>query len=199
MTWQRQTEIMISRRGVLKSGLAAFGATILSRPGLVMANASNYGIRGKLAPELQVEHWIDANGDPAAFKLADHEGKWIFLKCFQSWCPGCHSHGFPALKQISDALAGNPQIAFAGIQTVFEGHYTNTVDKVREIQLQYDLKMPMGHDPGLESGHPRTMSDYRTGGTPWMVLIDPERRVVFNDYGIDAEKAIAFLLSQTTA
>ena len=57
------------------------------------------------------------------------------MKCFQSWCPGCHSHGFPALKKVSDAFADNQNIAFVGIQTVFEGYFTNMVDKVREIQL----------------------------------------------------------------
>jgi len=189
---------MISRRGVLQSGAIAFASMALSRSNFVMAAASGYGIEGQIAPELQVDYWIDGNGDPATFNLTDHEGKWVFLKCFQSWCPGCHSHGFPALKQISDALAGNPEIAFAGIQTVFEGHYTNTVDKVREIQLQYDLQIPMGHDPGPESGNPKTMVDYRTGGTPWMILINPDRKVIFNDFGIDAKKAIAFLDSQTS-
>ncbi len=189
---------MISRRSVLKSGMVALGATMLSRPDSLMAAPSKYGIKGQTAPELQIDYWIDENGDTASFKLADHVGKWVFLKCFQSWCPGCHSHGFPALKHISDALADNPGIAFAGIQTVFEGHYTNTIDKVRKIQLQYDLRMPMGHDPGLENGHPRTMMDYRTGGTPWMILIDPERRVIFNDFGVDVDKAIAFLQSQTS-
>ena len=125
---------MITRRGVLKSSAFAFASAMLSKPNLSLAAASNYGIRGRVAPELQVDYWIDENGDPSAFNLADHEGRWIFLKCFQSWCPGCHSHGFPALKKISDALAGNPNIAFAGIQTVFEGHYTNTIDKVRKIR-----------------------------------------------------------------
>lgn len=162
-----------------------------------MASASDYGIKGRIAPELDIDYWIDENGESTSFKLAEHADKWIFLKCFQSWCPGCHSHGFPALKQISDALSDNPAIAFAGIQTVFEGHYTNTVDKVRQIQLQYDLQIPMGRDPGLEHGHPKTMVDYRTGGTPWMILIDPGRNVIFNDYGIDVDKAIAFLVSQT--
>ena len=189
---------MITRRSVLKSGAIAFGSMVLSRSNFVMAAASNYGIKGQIAPELHVDYWIDENGDPATFKLADHEGKWVFLKCFQSWCPGCHSHGFPALKQISDALADNPKIVFAGIQTVFEGHYTNTVDKVREIQLQYDLRMPMGHDPGPENGSPKTMVNYRTGGTPWMILINPDREVIFNDFGINAEKAIDFLVSQTS-
>lgn len=189
---------MVTRRSVLKSGLIAIGATALPWPGFVSAATTRNGIQGQFAPELQVDYWIDSNGNPTTFKLADHENKWIFLKCFQSWCPGCHSHGFPALKQMSDALADNPDIVFAGIQTVFEGHYTNTVDKVRKIQLQYDLRMPMGHDPGLESASPRTMVDYRTGGTPWMILIDPERKVIFNDFGIDVEKAISFLVSQTS-
>ena len=98
---------------------------------------------------------------------------------------------------MSAALADNPDVVFAGIQTVFEGHYTNTVAKVRKIQLQYDLQIPMGHDPGPKQRHPKTMTDYRTGGTPWMILIDPERRVVYNDFGIDVDKAIDFLVTQT--
>ena len=189
---------MVTRRNVIKSGLLAIGTAVLSKPNFVMAAASNYGIKGQIAPELQIDYWIDENGDSTTFTLADHEGKWVFLKCFQSWCPGCHSHGFPALKEISEALKDNPKIAFAGIQTVFEGHSTNTIDKVRKIQLQYDLQIPMGHDPALESGYPKTMADYRTGGTPWMILINPDREVIFNDFGISVEKAIDFLVSQTT-
>lgn len=189
---------MISRRGILQAGLAAVGSTILSSPGLSLAATSKYGIKGQMAPELQVDYWIDRNGDSTSFTLAEHQGKWIFLKCFQSWCPGCHSHGFPALKNISDALADNPKVVFAGIQTVFEGHFTNTVDKVRDIQLQYELRLPMGHDPGPDNGRPRTMVDYRTGGTPWMILIDPDRRVVFNDYSINEKQAISFLISKAT-
>ena len=48
--------------------------------------------------------------------------------------------------------------------------------------------MPMGHDPGIERS--LTMIDYRTGGTPWMILISPSRQVVFNDFSINADKAI---------
>ena len=185
------------RREFLQAGMLVAGGLAMTLPGSSQAAASRYGITGRPAPELHVDHWIDANGDPGAFSLAENEGKWIFLKCFQSWCPGCHDHGFPALERISQALNGNPGIAFAGIQTVFEGHFVNTADKIREIQLRYNLAMPMGHDPGPDGGHPRTMIDYRTGGTPWMILIDPGRQVVFNDYGIDVDKAIAFLQAQT--
>ena len=189
---------MISRRTLLRAGAALAGTSLLSNTLRLGAAPDDYGIQGRTAPELEIDYWIDATGQPTHFKLAEHDNKWIFLKCFQSWCPGCHSHGFPALKEISDAFEGNPNIVFAGIQTVFEGHFTNTVDKVRDIQLQYDLQMPMGHDPGPSHGHPQTMIDYRTGGTPWMVLINPDRQVIFNDYGINVEKAIEFLTIQTT-
>ena len=175
------------------------GTTLLPYPVTTLAAPPGYGIYGNYAPELNVDYWIDAVGEPTGeFRLADHSGKWVLLKCFQSWCPGCHSHGLPAVQKISHALKDNPNIAFAGIQTVFEGHMINTVEKVREIQLQYDLQMPMGHDPGGPAGRPQTMVDYRTGGTPWIIVISPERTVVFNDYGIDADKAIEYLLRQTT-
>lgn len=188
---------MLTRRKLIKTGLFTLGAMTMSKPSLLMAAADGYGITGSMAPELDVDYWIDKDGKPTSFSLAAHEGKWVFLKCFQSWCPGCHSHGLPAVKKISEALAGSPGIVFAGIQTVFEGHSVNTIDKVRQVQLQYDLKMPMGHDPGDEGGRPRTMMAYRTGGTPWMILISPYREVVYNDYGIDADKAIKFLAKET--
>lgn len=186
---------MLARRKLIKTGLFTLGAMTMSRSSMLMAAANGYGIKGSMAPELEVDYWIDKDGKPTSFSLAAHEGKWVFLKCFQSWCPGCHSHGLPAVKKISEALAGNPGIVFAGIQTVFEGHSVNTIDKVRQVQLQYDLKMPMGHDPG--DGRSKTMMAYRTGGTPWMILISPDRQVVFNDFGINTDKAIEFLGEET--
>ncbi len=186
---------MLTRRKLIKSGLYTLGALAMTKTPLLHAAPNGYGIVGQPAPELEVDFWIDQDGKPTSFSLADNAGKWVFLKCFQSWCPGCHSHGLPAVKKISEALAGNPNIAFAGIQTVFEGSFINTVDKVRKTQLQYDLKMPMGHDPGEDRS--RTMIAYRTGGTPWMILITPDREVVYNDFGINVDAAIEFLLRET--
>lgn len=167
--------------------------TLLSQ---ACAAQSNRGIVGLQAPELDVDFWIDAQGNPSDFKLAHHNGKWVILKCFQSWCPGCHKHGFPSLKKLSDSLASNDNVVFAGIQTVFEGHSINTRDKVRKMQLQYDLQLPMGHDPGSADSYPTTMKNYRTGGTPWIIVIDPDRNVVFNDFTIDTDKTIEYLSSQ---
>jgi len=181
----------MNRRQWLKTSLFALGSMAMARPSILSAAPDGYGIVGNQAPELEVDYWIDKDGRPTSFDLAGNVGKWVFLKCFQSWCPGCHSHGLPAVKKISEALSENPNIVFAGIQTVFEGSFINTVDKVRKTQLQYDLDMPMGHDPG-DNGRSNTMMAYRTGGTPWMIVISPDRQVVYNDFGIDADRAIEF-------
>lgn len=184
---------MTNRRQFIQSSLATLGSMALP---LQLQASNHYGIVGHQAPPLKVDFWIDKNGKETTFDLDDHEGKWVFLKCFQSWCPGCHSHGLPALKKISEALVDNPQVEFAAIQTVFEGHTVNTIDKVRKTQLQYNLQLPMGHDDG-QGTRSFTMSDYRTGGTPWMILITPSRQVVYNDFSINADKAIEFLNDKT--
>ncbi len=188
---------MMTRREMMKKSLLTFGALSAIQTVPAKATPNGYGIQGQLAPELNVDYWIDKEGKKTDFKISDHEGKWIFLKGFQSWCPGCHAHGLPTLKKISAALAGNPDVVFAAIQTVFEGSWINTVDKVRETQLQYDLQLPMGHDTGGDTGRSYTMTDYRTGGTPWMILINPERQVIYNDFSINADKAIEFLKLKT--
>ena len=78
-----------------------------------------------------------------------------------------------------------------GIQTVFEGYRINTKDKLRKNQLKYDLKIPMAHAAGNPQTHtaPEIMRKYRSGGTPWTVIIDPDGKVVFNDFHIDANLA----------
>lgn len=159
------------------------------------------GIKGEIAPELDVDYWIDADGEPTSFSMADNTGKWVLLKCFQNWCPGCHSTGFPTLKAFADEFHDNPKVAIAGVQTVFEGYDSNTLEDVRKLQLRYELPIIMGHDPG-EAGDPavagsrvlpKTMASYRTGGTPWLILINPEQKVVFNGFHIDKKSLIRYV------
>lgn len=156
------------------------------------------GIEGLQAPELTLDYWIDGGGKASQFSVLKSRGKWVFLKCFQNWCPGCHSSGFPTLKAFSDEYFGHPKVAIAGIQTVFEGFTSNTQDAVRELQLRYDLPIVMGHDPGNKETHevPTTMHNYRTGGTPWLILINPEGVVVYNGFHVDTRKLIDYVGAQ---
>ena len=179
-----------ARRFILSSLLAA--PLLVTAP---LAYSRERGIVGQLAPELDAQFWLDSNGDQGHFSVLENRGKWVYLKCWQSWCPGCHSSGFPTLKKVTDAFINEPLVAVAGIQTTFEGHNVNTAEKIREMQLRYDLPIPMGHDPGKGNtdNRPNTMRAYRTGGTPWQILINPEGRVVFDGFHVDPVKVIAFL------
>jgi len=147
------------------------------------------------APEFNVKDWIDANGNKTdQIKLADYAGKFKIVYCFQSWCPGCHSVGLPNLQKMVDALADNDKVAFLAVQTVFEGHDSNTYDKMVETQKKYELKIPFGHDAG-DDGKSRSniMTNYQTGGTPWFIFIDQNDNVVFADFHLNVDAAIEFL------
>ncbi|MGB5554452.1 MAG: redoxin family protein [Flavobacteriaceae bacterium] len=149
------------------------------------------------AKEFNVKHWVDAEGNSTPqLKLADFEGKFKVVYCFQSWCPGCHSQGFPALKKMVDALEGNDKVVFLAIQTVFEGHEANTYDKMLETKKQYGLKIPFGHDAGDDDkSTSNLMGNYQTGGTPWFIFIDKHDNIVFADFHLNAHEAIQVLKS----
>ena len=154
------------------------------------------GIAGLTAPELRVEQWIDGAGkDSAPITLAKFKGKFKVIYCFQAWCPGCHSVGLPSLQKMVTALEDSDKVSFMAIQTVFEGAHANTFKRLKEVQKEYDLNIPFGQDegaPGVKNTS-YTMKDYRTGGTPWFILIDEEDKVLFNDFHLDTEKAIDYL------
>lgn len=141
------------------------------------------------APALRVARWIDGAGNPIAPLMLGQLGtslKVIF--CFQHWCPGCHSIGFPALQRLVSSL--KPQGAgFAVVQTVFEGFEQNTYERLRENQQRYALDLPFGHD-AIAGRHPTIMEDYQTRGTPWFILINQDGRIIFSDFHIEVEQVI---------
>lgn len=151
------------------------------------------------APEWRVNQWIDVNGNKMdSLRLSDFKGKFKVLFCFQSWCPGCHSQGFPVLQMMVKTLKANDQIVFLAVQTVFEGFHVNTYDKLAETQKRYHLKIPFGHDAG-DDGKTRSnlMIDYQTGGTPWFIFIDQNDTVVFEGFHLDIDNAIDYLTQVT--
>lgn len=185
-----------SRRKMLAAMGGVLGAAYV--PELAAQSNSRYGIEGQLAPEIVLDYWIDKDGNPGSFSVTKSRGQWVFIKCFQDWCPGCHSSGFPSLKAFADEFASNPKVAIVAIQTVFEGFSSNTVEDVRKLQLQYELPVTMGHDPGNpeDDYRPQTMRKYRTGGTPWIILIAPDGKVIYNDFSVNTPKLIDYIQGQ---
>ena len=165
--------------------------TTLATGSIVMAY-DQYGIRGETAPELELKRWIDGDGnDRAPLRLSDLRGKVIYMYFFQAWCPGCQSHGFPTIKALTERFGANPEVVFIAVQTVFEGFHFNTRDKLRDSQRKYAIRVPMAHDAGNPATDriPSTMRNYRSGGTPWTVIIDHKGIVVYNQFHIEVEQA----------
>jgi thiol-disulfide isomerase/thioredoxin len=175
--------------------LASMGLITPLAPHAVSAEP---GIVGMTAPEPRADFWIDGSGRPTRFSLAEQRGKWVHLKFWQSWCPGCHAHGFPALVKMAAAFAGEPRVVNVALQTVFEGFGSNGADKVRSTQLRYLLPIVFGHDPGNGPRAPAggTMVRFRSGGTPWHVVVDPKGLVVFNGFSLNPDQAIEIIRAQ---
>lgn len=198
---------VVSRRSLLKAALASTAALLpFSSTSTVAQQKTTRGIKGQLAPQLNVNYWIDGKGaQQAPFSIRDNRGKWIYLKCFQDWCPACHSIGFPNLQKLLAAFPTNDKVTAAVIQTTFEGFSSNNVEALRKNQLRYNIDLPFGHDPGNErlpredrKHYPSTMVSYQTGGTPWVIIINPEGTVVFNDFHINIDALITYLKREVT-
>ena len=152
-----------------------------------------YGIIGLPAPSWGVTDWYNLPEGRKTLDVSDFEGKVVYLFGFQSWCPGCHSHGFPALKQVEKQFHNNDEVVFIAVQTVFEGFGRNTAEAGAEDVKKFALDIPYGYDAGLDGRHSTIMRRYRSGGTPWTVIIDPEGIVQFNGFRIQAKEATALI------
>ncbi len=165
--------------------------------GAIVNASEKYGILGKKVPELELNTWIDGDGNKSSsLKLEDFQGKVIYMYFFQAWCPGCHSHGFPTLKALTKQFEANPDVVFLAVQTTFEGYLFNTEDKLKENQDKYDLRIPMAHDEGNKNSRrlPKTMQNFRSGGTPWTVIIDPDGTIAYNQFHIKKQQASELIL-----
>ena len=145
------------------------------------------------APELRVPFWIGADGQPRdALTLAELGNSFKVIFCFKAMCPGCHSVGFPTMKTIYDGLK-DKGVGMAVIHTAFDDDPRNSQNKVAEMQTKYDLPIPFGHDPKVGDKYPTFMQDYRTRGTPYFVILDPENKIIFSDFRPDAAKVVEVL------
>ena len=83
------------------------------------------------------------------------------------------SKGLPG-KCVADLL-GQPVIQY-------------TFDHAKEVARKYKLKIPVGQSgaPGKRS---QVMARYRTGGTPWVVIIDREGVVRYNAFHVNVDQA----------
>ena len=152
------------------------------------AQERELGIVGKAAPSWKVSSWHQLPDGKKSLDVTDFKGKVTYLYFFQSWCPGCHARGFPTLKELNTQYKEDEAVSFAVIQTTFEGHRTNTAAKLAPTAKKYSLKIPFGQSEGTK-GTPDIMRQSRSGGTPWIVIIDKKGVVRYNDFHISVKDA----------
>ncbi len=167
---------------------ALTGLILLSIQGSVAAQTQARGILGQPAPSWDIAQWANLPENSESLDIADLSGKVVYLYCFQSWCPGCRQHGFPTLVDLVDRYEGADDVAFVAVQTVFEGFQVNTVQAGRKMVQEFGLDIPVGHD-GSNGRRSTLMRRYRTGGTPWAIIIDKRGTVRFNGFHITANDA----------
>jgi len=153
-----------SRRGFIQSSAAITGGILLSGKSFGQAEkkAPVRGIEGYIAPEIELDYWIDKDGEPATFSVTESRGKWVFLKCFQNWCPGCHSSGFPTLKAFADRFHDHPEVAIAGTSAALRAtdHHGPRSRGCSEARIACDHEeLPNGRDTLAHIDCPR-----RSGG-----------------------------------
>ncbi len=105
---------------------AILGAMVTAMPEISISQHRSYGILGQRAPNWRVDEWYNLGDNVERIDVADFKGKIVYLFGFQSWCPGCHSHGFPTLQAVEKHYRDNDDVVFVAIQTVFEGYHVNT-------------------------------------------------------------------------
>ena len=66
------------------------------------------------------------------------------------------------------------------------------IDAIKKIAKQYELTIPVGQS-GTPSARSKLMVNYRTGGTPWTVIIDRNGIVRYNDFHIHPQQAIKLI------
>ena len=151
------------------------------------------GILNQTAPAITVDQWVSLPEGSTAPTPESLKGKIIYLYCFQSWCPGCHSSGFPTLQKVSNHFKNDSDVQFIAVQTVFEGFHSNTPAKALKMVKDYKLSgIPVGHS-GTQEKRSAIMSGFKTRGTPWTIIIGKDGIVKYNSFHIKPDAAIMMI------
>ncbi len=151
-----------------------------------------YGILNEKAPKWEINQWYQLPEGKKRLELSDFKGKVIYLFCFQAWCPGCHKYGFPTLKYVMNQFKNDSEVVFIAIQTTFEGFKYNGFEQAKQVAKQYNLNIPIGQS-GSKNERSKFMVKYRTGGTPWVIIIDKQGIVRYNNFHIHPKKAVRLI------
>jgi len=128
------------------------------------------------APELITQKWLNSDVD---ISLANLHGKVVVIYAFQMLCPGCVLNSIPQARQVH-AVFQDLDVAVLGLHCVFEHHEAMAEVSLKAFLHEYQIKFPVGIDmPSITPSQPmpETMSLYKMGGTPSLIIIDRHGRL----------------------
>ena len=97
---------------------------------------------------------------------------------------------------LEKEFAGAADVAFFHLQTVWEGHDTNTPKNGPRAAAKF-TKAPVAYDGRVDGAHVSLfMSQYGTGGTPWTIVIDKRRVVQHNSVTPQSGAALQKLIAK---
>lgn len=135
---------------------------------------------GGPAPELVVDSWIDGKER----SLESIEEQFIVLNFYQRGCLGCEIQGFPTLKRVKNqlhALGYGDRVAYIAIQTVHSDSSNNDPALAQSVAEDFGFDgLIVGHAAGIL---PEIYESYEATGTPWTVLIGPDRKIIVEGNG----------------
>lgn len=108
---------------------------------------------------------LDVLGGSGTGSIADHEGRWVLLNVWASWCKPCEEES-PALQRYHDLHAGK-RFTILGIDS-----QDNTDDALAFVE-RFGLSYPQLHDGSGEFAQ----EELGTTGVPESFLVDPGGRV----------------------
>ena len=147
------------------------------------------GIQGVKAPPLGVKNWIQLPEGKETIDISDYQGKTVVMLLFQTTCEACRKRAFPTLKMLVKKFGDREKLAFLAIQTPFEDFSDNTESKLQSAADEFDLTIPLGHlakTPGFYSIN----AAYKTGGTPWWIIVNPVGIVDYNGFYLNPDIAV---------
>jgi len=147
------------------------------------------GILGQDAPEITVDKWMHIPKGQEIPTPESLKNKVVYMYCYQSWCPGCHSSGFPTLKEVSAEFKDSDDVEFIVVHTVFEGFSVNTPAKWKSVADRHGLHHLRFAHSGTEKQRSSIMRNFKTRGTPWTVIIGKDGKVKYNAFHIKPNEA----------
>jgi thiol-disulfide isomerase/thioredoxin len=143
---------------------------------------------GEIAPSFGIKQWVQGNNKNLDMK--DLKGKVIYISTFQDGCPYCHRYGLPALRDLHGVYKEDKDVQFLAIQTAFEADEEYDLQSIKDVITEYKLTMPVGNSERDEYGRPAFMDRYKTGGTPWVIIIDKSGIVRYSNFQLHEDLAM---------